>query len=204
MLKRLLVLLCFFPLAAFAVEFQAGKDYEVITTHQAQDKSKGVLEFFSYGCPWCFKVEKTLERWQVANKNVISLQRVPVVFNKNWEVYAKAYYLANILKKNAEIDPVLFKAIQVEKLKLTTPDKMEEFLIKQGLDKDLVKSAFSKSPTMDAYINQGNAQMVAYQINAVPAFIVNGQYKTDLQMAGNPERLMAILSYLSNVSNPRS
>nr|WP_277619290.1 hypothetical protein [Legionella norrlandica] len=38
--------------------------------------------------------------------------------------------------------------------------------------------------------------MAHYQINAVPAFVVNNKYKTDLQMAGSEERLFEILDYL--------
>jgi thiol:disulfide interchange protein DsbA len=43
--------------------------------------------------------------------------------------------------------------------------------------------------------------MVAqYHINAVPAFVVQHSFKTDLQMAKTEDRLFAILDYLSKKS----
>lgn len=38
--------------------------------------------------------------------------------------------------------------------------------------------------------------MARYQINAIPAMVVNNQFKTDLQMAQTEERLFAIMDYL--------
>ena len=38
--------------------------------------------------------------------------------------------------------------------------------------------------------------MATYQVRAVPAFVINNQYKTDLQMAKTEERLFAILDFL--------
>ena len=45
-------------------------------------------------------------------------------------------------------------------------------------------------------VSNGMSLMASYQISGVPAFVVNNKYKTDLQMAGSPQRLFEILDYL--------
>lgn len=96
--------------------------------------------------------------------------------------------------------PLLFKAIQEERKPLDSKQSMISFFVAQGVDREIAKSAFENSPTIDMRVQNGMSLMGTYQINAVPAFVVNNKYKTDLQMAGNPERLLELLNYLTRKS----
>lgn len=198
MLRRVLLLLTLIlPFTAFAEDFVAGKDYEIIKNGDATAKPGKitVTEFFSYGCPWCYRLEPTLSKW-VKQQDSIQFTRVPVVFNKDWSYYAKAYYTVNLLGQEAKLNPILFKTIQAKHGALNNDDAMVEFLTSQGIDKATAESAFKHSTTIDMQINQGSAQMAQFHITAVPALVINGQYKTDLQMAQGDKRLLKILSYL--------
>lgn len=203
MLKKLLCILFLLPTIALADQFVEGKDYQVVLAPAAMEvKNKGpvVTEFFSYGCPWCYKMEAPLSDWKAKlNKNV-QFEKIPVVFKPNWDLYAKAYYTAKTLALSDKLNPLLFKIIQNEKHPLTSKQAMIDFFVAQGVDKEIAKSAFENSPSIDLRVNDGMALMARYEITGVPAFIVNNKYKTDLQMAGSPERLFAILDYL--VSKP--
>ena len=198
MLRRLFLLMMFLPMLSFADSFVAGKDYEVLNTGKDSTKGKpvSVLEFFSYGCPHCYRIEPALNRWAKLHQKQISLKRVPVVFNKEWIYYAKAFYAADLLKRSDTLTPILFKAIQTDKRTLTSNQAMIDFFIAQGVDKDLAASAFNNSTTVDMNVNEGNVLMGRMHINAVPAIVVNHQFKTDLKMAGSEERLFKILDHL--------
>lgn len=198
MLRRVLMLFAvLLPLSAWAETFVAGKDYEIIkSSSEAKSGPVTVTEFFSYGCPWCYRLEPSLTKWVKQQGEHIQFSRVPVVFNKDWSYYAKAYYTVNLLGQGAKLNPVLFKTIQAKHGALNNNDSMIEFLTSQGIDKATAESAFKHSTTVDMQLNQGSAQMAQYHIAAVPALVINGQYKTDLQMAQNEERLFKILSHL--------
>lgn len=198
MLKRFAALLLLLPSLAFAETFVAGTDYQVITspTAVASGKTATVTEFFSYGCPWCFKLEAPLEAWVKQQGSKIHFERIPVVFHKEWELYAQAFYIAQTVGQADKLSPILFKTIQIDKKPLNTSTSMTEFLVSQGLDKTLVESAFAHSPTIELLVKNGMVTMAKYQINGVPAFVVNGRYKTDLEMAKSPERLLQILDHL--------
>ena len=202
MLKYTISILLFLvSFTTYAEEFVAGKDYAVLTGASAGDQSQNansivVKEFFSYGCPWCFKLEPALEKWVAQQGDKITFARIPVVFKSEWVYYAKAYYTAQALQLDSKLSPELFKAIITDKQPLNSNEAMVGFFKSHGVDEKTACSAFNQSPTIDLQINASKNEMGQYQISAIPAFIINNQYKTDLQMAQSPERLFEILNSL--------
>ncbi len=197
MLKKLISLILFIPSLVFAADFVEGKDYQVVAGASIErNKTPLVTEFFSYGCPWCYRIESPFNQWALSlNKNA-SIDKVAVVFKPDWDLYAKAYYTAKTLALSDKLSPLLFKAIQDEKNPLNSKQAMINFFVAQGVDREIAKSAFENSTTIDMRVKNGMELMAHYQVNAVPAFVVNNKYKTDLQMAGSPERLFEIMNYL--------
>lgn len=201
MLKRILILLLI-PVLSFAETFVAGKDYEVISSNNAPASKKvSVTEFFSYGCPWCYRIEPSLNRWVKEQDTNIQFSRIPVVFNKEWTYYAKAYYAADLLGIGTKFNPLLFKAIQTDKRSLNSDQAMIDFFIADGVDQETAESAFTHSTTIDMKVNEGNVIMSQLHVSAVPAIVVNHLYKTDLQMAQGEERLFKILDFLIAKAN---
>ncbi len=198
MLKKLVYLFLLLPALAMATGFIEGKDYQVVTNPQATDKGKTpvITEFFSYGCPWCYKIDPSLNEFIGKLGNSVQFDRVPVVFRPEWDLYAKAYYTAKTLALSDKLCPQLFKAIQEDKKTLSTKQEMIDFFVAHGVDREIAKSAFENSPTIDMRVANGMTLMANYQINAVPAFVINNKYKTDLQMAGSQDRLFQIMDYL--------
>jgi len=199
MLKYTLsILLIFVSVAHGANDFVAGKDYVIINNNgtEGSNAATHVTEFFSYGCPWCYRIEPSLNKWVNQKGTGLSYKKIPVVFNKNWEYYARAYYTVNALGLDSTLNPLLFKTIIKDKHPLNSAEAMVDFFTQQGVDEKTAQSAFDHSPSIDLAMSTGQALMVRYQINAVPAFVINNHYKTDLQMAQTEERLFAILDFL--------
>lgn len=200
-MRRLLLLILsvsMFSGTVFAEEFVAGKDYVVLPANAAgQVPAKvTVTEFFSYGCPWCARLDPSLEQWVAQQGDKITFNRVPVVFKKDWDVYAKAYYTALALSKDKEFTPLFFQAIIKDKKPLNNNALMVEFFKAHGVDEEVAKSAFYHSPSIDLKLEEGKQLMGQYQITGVPTVVVNRQYKTDIQMAESQDRLYAVLNYL--------
>lgn len=210
MLKPFIAILFFLlPLAAAAEEFAAGKDYEILSSAKestASNPKVEVLEFFSYGCHWCYHIEPALDAWVKKQGANLHFSRVPVVFKQNWVNYAKAYYTAQRLGMESKLSPLLFKEIQSKKEgeALNSSQEMINFFTAQGVDQAIAKSAFENSTTIDMAVNEGSALMGRYQINGVPAIVINNQYKTDLQMAKNEARFFQILDFLVAKSSKKT
>ncbi len=183
----------------FSAQFVAGKDYEVLNKSSELDTVKGtvsVTEYFSFGCPWCYRLEPGLDTWAKRHQTKIYFKKTPVVFHKDWEYYAQAYYAAEALSLSSTINPALFKAILQEKRTLNNSQAMIDFFIQHGVNPETAKSAFTHSPSIDLSVKASMSSMTNDHISAVPAFVVNHQFKTDLQMAKTEKRLFAILDFL--------
>ncbi|WP_298624892.1 thiol:disulfide interchange protein DsbA/DsbL [uncultured Legionella sp.] len=199
MLKKLIGILFLLPVMAFAADFVEGKDYQAVAAaplDAAKNKVPVITEFFSYGCPWCYKIDPSVTEWAGKMGAKAQVERIPVVFKPEWELYAKAFYTAKTLALSDKLNPQLFKAIQEERNPLASKQAMIDFFAAHGVDREIAKSAFENSSTIDMKVQNGMILMANYHINAVPAFVINNKYKTDLQMAGSPERLFQILDYL--------
>lgn len=186
-------------LTSFSAEFVVGQDYEVIQSSEPvsnPNNATTVTEFFSFGCPWCYKIEPAVNTWVAKQGTKITFTKVPVIFNKDWEYYARAFYTAQALSLNAKLNPILFKTILDDKQPLNTKDTMVAFLTKHGIDTAIAQSAFNHSPSIDMDIATSQRFMTSYHISAVPAFVINNKFKTDLQMAKNEKRLFEILDFL--------
>jgi len=193
------VALFFSSFVCFSADFVAGQDYELVQnsdTVEHKVKTPSVMEFFSFGCPWCYRLEPSVNKWVAKHGSKISFKKIPVVFNKDWEYYARAYYTAEALSLNSKLNPALFKAILDDKQPLNSNETMIAFLTKNGVDSATAQSAFNHSPSIDLDLATSQQMMASYHITAVPAFVVNNHYKTDLQMAKTEERLFAILDFL--------
>ncbi len=205
-MKRLFFILFFIIIGSANANagpvFIAGKDYKVLPQNAALTGSikpgfVDVKEFFSYGCPWCYKLENDLAKWHRKLPKHVLFSRVPVVFEPGWDVYAKAYYTSNLLGVSGKMSAALFDAIQVKEQKLSSNDVMIKFFIKMGVKEKIAKSAFLSSPTINAKVRDGISQMQLLQVNSVPCFVINNHYKVDIAMLdGNSEKLFLVIGFL--------
>ena len=80
--------------------------------------------------------------WVKQKGDAIQFSRIPVVFNKDWGFYAKAYYTAHLLGQEAKFNPLLFQSIQNKKQSMNSNQAMIDFFTAQGVDNTTAKSAF--------------------------------------------------------------
>lgn len=209
-MKRLLCLLLLFislvTLAATTAKedknFQANRDYLVLpastSTQSFDPKDKvTVIEFFSYGCPACFRLNPTLEKWIKDKPSKVQFERIPVVFESDWHLYARAYYTAKVLGVHNEISPTLFNAIQTEHVDLGTPERMATFFQTHfKIKKEMFLSTY-ESPAVDAQVNANQKISNDFMIFQIPGIVIDGKYKVDPSLSGNnPQRLIDTLNYL--------
>jgi len=194
----LLMVLCASPLWAVDA-FNIKEDYQLVEGAKTPAKGSPIIvqEFFSYGCPWCARLESSIGPWrQQLPKNVV-FSRVPVVFESGWEWYAKAYYIGLATNTEASLTPKIFKAVHDDHEKLTSSEAMLKFLIASGIDPAVAKSALTQSVAIDTELVQGMNWMKNYKVYSVPAIIVAGRYRADLQLAkGDTDRMLKIVNFL--------
>ena len=194
MLKKIIFLLFF----SFTTASQAEPlGYETLSPAQPtqnQDKIE-IIEFFWYGCPHCYNLEPTLQKWLKTKPDNVQFIRQPAVFSSLWGKHAKAYFVAEALGVTEKVHADFFDAIQNKKQKLTSEDQLAKFFVEHGVDETEFRSTFN-SFLIDAKLRQAQAMAPRYGITGVPAIIINGKYKTNGPLAKSHENMIKIMDQL--------
>lgn len=163
----------------------------------SRDKVK-VLEFFSYGCSWCYKLDPFMEKWQKSAPSFVSFERIPVEFQASWGTLTKAYYTALELNALDKIHSPLFEAVHSEKITNSAEDTLRGFFVSRGIAGQEFTRVFDSSEVAK---KQKWAASVARacRVTFLPAVMVEGPkgiFVTTVWMAGSEENLLKVLDYL--------
>ncbi len=188
-----------------APTFIAGKDYRALSptarsaaANLAPDATEQptVIEFFSYGCPACYRLEPDMKKWVAGKPANVHFQRIPVTFQPGWNEYAKAYYIAESLGILNKITPAMFNAIHVKHDNLAQTTALAKLFAQYGVSQTQFNAIFQQSPALTLAIANGDKLMQLYGINAVPTIIVNNHYVTSAVMTGDSTKLFQVIDYL--------
>lgn len=179
------------------VSIQEGVHYQRVP-HVHENPSSDrveVMAFFSYACPHCYQFDQILHEWAKKSSFPVDLVLVPVTFRPGWDIYAAAYYTAELFNKLDGIHADFYKAIHEEGRNLMDMGELTQFFAKHGI----TPSQFMK--TIDSFgvrVKMGSAVKMAtdYRISAVPTLLVNRKYLTNVSTTGKFEGLLTVLEYL--------
>jgi protein dithiol oxidoreductase (disulfide-forming) len=183
--------------AAEAERFQNGVHYETLpyAVKTADPARVEVTEMFGYLCPHCNSFEPLVNGWQKRQDADVQFVRVPVVFGRSWEPYARAYYSAELMGAVDKSHQQMFDAIHLHKQRFGTQEDMVEFYGKLGVD----SAKFAKlmnSFAVNTKLNQGESKARSYEITGVPTMVVNGKYRVTASSAGGHQQMLDVVDFL--------
>jgi len=183
------------PLAGQA-QFLEGVEYTRVSPQPVETGKKiEVREFFWYGCPHCYSLEPSVEKWLKTTPKNAQFVRTPAVFNEQWAVHARAYYAFETLGIMAKMHEPLFHALHVDKRRLFDAESIAAFVAEKGGDRQAFLDAYN-SFGMQANLNRATQAGRAYHIESVPTLIVDGKYMTNANIAGGYDRVMQVVDFL--------
>ena len=191
--SRLFVTLtCTFLMQAAQAAITEGKDYVVIS--QAQPVETGdkveVVEAFSFMCPHCYEFEGYLTPWVKSLPADVAVRKLPIGFNReSWDNLAKAYYTLDAMGVESKLHSKVFDAIHAQKIDLTEPSKLADWIGKQGVDQKKFTDTF-ESFGIQSKMSRGLQLARAYGIQGVPSFVVDGKYR--VTASGNYQNLLRV------------
>ena len=180
-----------------AADLTEGKEYvrsNAAAPLQSSDKIE-VLEFFSYGGMHSQQLEPYLSAWLETLPADVQFRRVPVLFATRWLGLAKVYYTLEALGMERTLSREVFAAIQKEDLPLFREQAFLDWAERKGLDRAKVAELYD-SQMITGKINKAKALEQAYNIQVVPAVIVDGKFVTDYERAGTPSRFPVVVDAL--------
>jgi len=175
-----------------------GIEYEHIFPEQPTKAAPGkveVVEIFWYACPHCYRLEPKLKEWLKNKPDNVDFYRIPAQFNKNWEIHAAAFYVADSLGMVNELHDAFFHEIHEKKNPLNTVDLLASFFLRHGVSRQKFLSVYN-SFAVRTRMAHAKGMVQRYGVRSVPTFIINGKYRTNVSMAGTEEELFRVINEL--------
>jgi len=172
--------------ATWAREFELmeGVQYKKLKQPQSiAPYKKTVIEVFGYGCPHCYHLEPGLHKWLETKPADVHFEQMPVVFNNpNWVYMARVFFTSKRLGVLKESHQAFFDAIHRDKTDVYTPEALAKFFTRFGVKEQDFLDMF-KSFVVSSDLKKAAKLTREYEVEGVPAIIVNGKYLTDVPMA---------------------
>jgi thiol:disulfide interchange protein DsbA len=189
-------------LSATAKDFQAGKEYVVLSKPQpvnSADKIE-VIEFFWYACPHCYQLEPTVNTWKKNLPDNVEFIRVPAVLGPNWELLARGYYTAEVLGVVDKIHAPLFDYLHKSRKRIRNVGDLKTFFVSQGVSEADFEKTF-KSFAVVTKTNRAKQASQRYGLDSVPTLVVAGKYRTGPSIAGGNKRMFEVVNHLTGLES---
>lgn len=166
------------PALAQRVAPKEGVEYRRLPKPAAVEAPAGkveVVEFFAYSCIHCFNFEPLLEEWDRRKPADVVLRRIPVAFSPAFEPMQRFYFALEALGQVERLHTKVFQAIHTERLPLTTPGPITDWVVRQGVDRAKFLEVFNSGAT-GTKAQRAAALQDAYMVEGTPALGVAGRF----------------------------
>ena len=161
-----------------AWKFQEGVHYQQLVpaqgTSSPPDKIE-VAEFFTYGCPFCYRMDPYIEDWKKKQPDEVNFVPMPSVGDPIQEIHARLFLALQSTGVLEKAHRDAFRAIHTEQRTLLTLDEQERFAKRHGVSAEDFRKAY-RSFGVESNLTRIRDLMRRYWVLAVPTFVVNGKY----------------------------
>lgn len=166
------------PALAQRIAPKEGQDYIRLGRAAPTDSPAGqveVVEFFAYSCVHCHNFEPLFEEWIQKKPDYVTVKRAPVAFSAAFVPMQRLYYTLEEMKLVDKLHAAVFKAIHVERLPLTTPGAITDWVVRQGVDRARFTEIYNSAAT-NTKSQRAAALQDAYAVEGTPALGVAGKF----------------------------
>ncbi|MBS3911201.1 MAG: thiol:disulfide interchange protein DsbA/DsbL [Hydrogenophaga sp.] len=134
-----------------------------------------VVEFFAYTCIHCYNFEPLFSDWMKKVPGHVVVRRTPVAFNDAFVPLQRLYYALEAMGQVDALHEKVFRAIHVDKQRLTTPEAIATWMAAQGVDREKF-TGFFNSFAVAGKAKRATQLQDAYQVEGTPSLGVGGRY----------------------------
>jgi thiol:disulfide interchange protein DsbA len=195
MLKRFFVISLLITAASFiqaeeTPRYVEGQHYTTLETplktSYHDDEIGEIMEFFSYSCIHCARLENSVITFLQQKPENIRFTPVPVIFNEYQKPEARAFYVIELLGLGHSAHLQVFNEINVNRNRLNTDAKFAEFFTRFDMtEEEYMKHAYSFA--VNSKLNQSVLLTRDSAITGTPTIIANGKYSINSGAVGSNE-----------------
>jgi thiol:disulfide interchange protein DsbA len=203
LLPLLAVALLAVPAQAQEVRSRQNIDYRLIPPQPVETGERiEVIDFFWYGCPYCYELQPALNAWDKRKPADVVLRRVPAILRDSWAAHARIYYALELLGEVGRLHQKVYDSYHVEELSMSRPDVMEQWAVRNGIERRRWLDAYH-SPEVDARIARANELSARYEVQGTPSLVVDGRYLTSSSMTPSVIGVIPVVEDLVRLARQR-
>jgi protein dithiol oxidoreductase (disulfide-forming) len=199
---------------AQAANWEAGKQYTVLTQAQRTNVAPGkveVMEVFSYGCPACNTFRPVMRKLRTSLPTNAQLVYLPASWHaeENWPLLQRAFFTAQSLGVAEKAHEAVYDAIWTTGELAVTEPGSNRLKSKLPSIEDIAKLyqrvagvkpadfvAASNSFGVNLKMRQADNQITAMQVPSTPTLVVNGKYRLNNETLKGADEIIELVKFL--------
>ena len=161
-----------------------------------------VIDFFWYGCPYCFQLLPMLTAWEKSKPADVVMRRIPAILRQEWVPDAHLYYTLEILGEADRLHTKVFEAMHRDRLQATDMVSWTRWAVANGIDRAKWEEVYNSQGVRDRVIRAVEIGR-DYDVRGTPALVVDGRYQTGSGQAGSLNNMIPTLDGLINLARER-
>ena len=154
-----------------------------------------VIEFFWYGCPFCFELQPLLEAWLKRRPPYTIFRRIPAVRRDAWVPHVRIFYALTRLGEVDRLHQKVYDAYHIETLALSKAEVVEQWAVRHGIEREKWVAVYNSSQ-VDRDVDLARESTLRYQVPGTPSFVVDQRYLTSSELAGSVPAVIPVLDEL--------
>ncbi len=157
-----------------------------------------VIDFFWYGCPYCYQLLPLIAAWETTKPADVVLRRIPAVLRQEWVPDAHLYYTLEILGAADRLHARVFDAVHKDRLQTADSEVWGKWAVANGIDRAKWDEAYNAQGVRDRVVRAVELGR-DYDVRGTPVIIVDGRYQTGSGQAGALKNVIPTIDGLINL-----
>ena len=188
--------LAFLSGSLMAAPFVEGEHYHRIGNPVSTAKDKvEVVEAFAYPCPACRNFLPHITAWEENLDEHVEFRRLPIALQRGWDLFARAYYTAEVMGLDQDAHKAMFHALHDEQRQFRSFDDVAEFYSDFGVEKDAFLNT-AQSFAVDSRMRQNRNQVRQLGIRSTPTMVVQGKWRIQPGAFDSYQDMIEAVQYL--------
>ena len=154
-----------------------------------------VVEFFWYGCPYCYQLQGPLEGWLATKPADVVLRRIPAIFRESWVPHARLYYTLEALGELPRLHQTVYRSMHEERMSLNSADATADWAKQHGIDSARWLASYHAAE-VERKVDESRRFTRSYSIKGTPSLVVDGRFLTSSGMSETVAGVIPILEDL--------
>jgi len=139
------------------------------------EKKIDVVEFFWYGCGYCYQLEPYIEKWEQNLPDNVNFMKVPAFTGGLWDIHGRMYLTLETMGLPKSIHKKVFDTFHKEKNYMQNEKEINKFLDAQNIDKEQFFKIYN-SAGIKIQEDKARSLIRSYKITGVPVVVVAGKH----------------------------